>query len=65
MRRRSRASGKLASVRGRKAKTLKAVRHRGPTDTLQKQLNQQTHELEEAQRHLSEALEQQAATSEI
>jgi len=44
---------------------MKAARHRGPTDTLQKQLNQQTHELEEAQRHLSEALEQQAATSEI
>jgi hypothetical protein len=46
-------------------KTLKAVRHRGPTDTLQKQLNQQTHELKEAQRHLSEVLEQQTATSEI
>jgi signal transduction histidine kinase len=41
------------------------VRHRGPTDTLQKQLNQQTHELKEAQRHLSEVLEQQTATSEI
>jgi signal transduction histidine kinase len=57
MRRRSRASSKLANAR--------TARHRGPTDTLQKQLNQQTHELEEAQRHLSEALEQQAATSEI
>jgi signal transduction histidine kinase len=65
MRRRSRASSKLAKARSRKATTLKAARHRGPTDTLQKQLNQQTHELEEAQRHLSEALEQQAATSEI
>jgi GAF domain-containing protein len=65
MRRRSRASSKLANALSRKAKTLKAARHRGPTDTLQKQLNQQTHELEEAQRHLSEALEQQAATSEI
>ncbi|MGB5184753.1 MAG: GAF domain-containing sensor histidine kinase [Xanthobacteraceae bacterium] len=65
MRRRSIASSKLAKARSRKATTLKAARHRGPTDTLQKQLNQQTHELEEAQRHLSEALEQQAATSEI
>jgi signal transduction histidine kinase len=65
MRRRSRASSKLANALSRKAKTLKAARHRGPTDTLQKQLNQRTHELEEAQRHLSEALEQQAATSEI
>jgi signal transduction histidine kinase len=65
MRRRSIASSKLAKTRSRKATTLKAARHRGPTDTLQKQLNQQTHELEEAQRHLSEALEQQAATSEI
>ena len=65
MRRRSIASSKLAKARSRKATTLKASRHRGPTDTLQKQLNQQTHELEEAQRHLSEALEQQAATSEI
>ena len=65
MRRRSRATSKLAKAQSRKAKTVKAARHRGPTDTLQKQLNQQTHELEEAQRHLSEALEQQAATSEI
>src|SRR4029077_5413746 len=65
MRRRSRATSKLAKAQSRKAKTVKAARHRGPTDTLQKQLNQQTHELEEAQSHLSEALEQQAATSEI
>jgi signal transduction histidine kinase len=63
MRRRSRASSKLANALSRK--DLKAARHRGPTDTLQKRLSQQTHELEEAQRHLSEALEQQAATSEI
>jgi exonuclease VII large subunit len=65
MRRRSRASRKLANALSRKAKTLKVAHHRGPTDTLQKQLNQQTRELETAQRHLSEALEQQAATSEI
>jgi signal transduction histidine kinase len=42
-----------------------AAHHCGPTDALQKQLNQQTHELGEAQRHLAEALEEQAATSEI
>ena len=63
MRRRSRASSKLANARSRKAKTRKAARHSGP-DALQNQLNQPTHELGEAQRHLSEALEQQAATSE-
>jgi two-component system, NtrC family, sensor kinase len=65
MRRRSRASSKLGNARSRKAKTRKVARLRGPTDALQKQLNQQTHELGEAERHLSEALEQQAATSEI
>jgi two-component system, NtrC family, sensor kinase len=71
MRRRSRASSKLAKARSRKAQGLKrrkqatAARRRGPTDALQKQLNQQTQELGEAQRHLAEALEQQAATSEI
>src|SRR5262249_58249762 len=68
MRRRSKASGKLAKARSRKAQGLKrrkqatAARRRGPT---QNQLNQQTQELREAQRRLAEALEQQAATSEI
>src|SRR6516225_5123758 len=71
MRRRSRASTKLAKARSRKAQGLKrrkqatAARRRGPTDAFEKQLNQQSHELGEAQRHLAEALEQQAATSEI
>jgi GAF domain-containing protein len=71
MRRRSKASGKLAKARSRKAQGLKrrkeatAARRRGPTDALQNQLNQQTQELREAQRRLAEALEQQAATSEI
>ena len=71
MRRRSRASSKPTKARSRKAQGLKrrkqatAARRRGPTDALQKQLNQQTQELGEAQRHLAEALEQLAATSEI
>jgi two-component system NtrC family sensor kinase len=71
MRRRSKASGKLAKARSRKAQGLKrrkeatAARRRGPTDALQNQLNQQTQELREAQRRLAESLEQQAATSEI
>ena len=46
-------------------KEVKAARRRGPTAALQKQLDQQTRELAEAQKHLAEALEQQAATSEI
>jgi len=36
-----------------------------PAADLRKQLDQQTRELAEAQKHLAEALEQQAATSEI
>src|SRR6516225_6479820 len=70
MRRRSRA-GSNAKARHRKAEMPKrrkqatAARRRGPTDALQNQLNQQTQELREAQRRLAEALEQQAATSEI
>ena len=46
-------------------KEVKAARRRGPTAALQKQIDQQTRELAEAQRHFAEALEQQAATSEI
>jgi exonuclease VII large subunit len=70
MRRRSRASSKPTKARSRKAmpkrrKHATAARRRGPTDALQNQLNQQTQELGEAQRRLAEALEQQAATSEI
>jgi signal transduction histidine kinase len=70
MRRRSRARSKLAKARSRKAmpkrrKDATAARRRGPTDALQKQVNQQTHELGEAQRNLAEALEQQAATAEV
>ena len=46
-------------------KEVKAARHGGPTAAPQKQFDQQTRELAEAQKHLAEALEQQAATSEI
>ena len=43
-----------------------ATRRRGPSAAeLQKQLDQQAGELTEARRHLTEALEQQAATSEV
>ena len=40
-------------------------RHRSPADDLQKQLDGRTRELAEARKHLVEALEQQAATSEV
>ena len=44
---------------------LAAERRRGPTAELQKQLDQRTRQLAEAQKRLAEALEQQAATSEV
>jgi len=45
---------------------LPVTRHRGPTAAdLQKQLGQRTRELADAQKHLTEALEQQTATSEV
>src|SRR5262249_50987987 len=51
-------------LRGRNA--LPVAQHRGPTAAdLQKQLDQRTRELAEAQKHLAEALEQQKATSEV
>jgi len=61
MKKRSRETTKL---KGRNA--LPVARDRGPTGAdLQKQLNQRTRELAEAQKHLAEALEQQVATSEV
>src|SRR5215472_12410317 len=59
MRRRSRASSKLAKARSHKAKTLKAVR-RGSSSVA----NQET-EVARLHRELHEAQEQQAATAEI
>ena len=51
-------------VRSRKAPT--SARHRNLTAAdLQKQLNQRTGELAQAQKHLAEALEQQTATAEV
>src|SRR5215471_4877027 len=51
-------------LRGRNA--LPVAQHRGPAAAdLQKQLDQRTRELAQAQKHLAEALEQQTATSEV
>src|SRR5262249_53096198 len=51
-------------------RTRKLTRRKHPAAArsaanLQKQLDQRTHELAEAQKHLAEALEQQTATSEV
>jgi GAF domain-containing protein len=54
----------VTKLKGRNA--LPVARHRGPTAAdLQKQLDQRTRELADAQEHLAEALEQQAATSDV
>jgi len=58
MRRRSRASSKVANARSRKAKTLKAARRRGSTAGKETEVARLTRELREGQ-------EQQRATSEI
>src|SRR6516164_8894468 len=61
MKKRGRETTKL---KGRNA--LPVARHRGPTAAdLQKQLDQRTRELADAQKHLAEALEQRTATSEV
>jgi GAF domain-containing protein/anti-sigma regulatory factor (Ser/Thr protein kinase) len=62
-----------AAMKTRRHKTTKvkprnpltAEGRRGATAELQKQLDQRTHQLAEAQKRLAEALEQQAATSEV
>jgi signal transduction histidine kinase len=62
-----------AAMKTRRRKTTKVKRRnpvtaegrRGPAAELQKQLDQRTHQLAEAQKRLAEALEQQAATSEV
>src|SRR5262249_29443714 len=65
-------SGAAMKKRGRETTKLKGrnalpvSRHRGPTAAdLQKQLDQRTRELAQAQKRLAEALEQQTATSEV
>jgi len=61
MKKRGREKTKL---KGRNA--LSVTRHRGPTAAdLQKQLDQRTRELADAQKHIAEALEQQTATSKV
>src|SRR5262249_31333027 len=65
------ATGGAAMKKRRRATTqprhaLPLTRHRGPTAAdLQKQLGQRTRELADAQKHLTEALEQQTATSDV
>ena len=59
MRRRSRASRKVATARSRKAKTLKAVRHNSSSAS-----GQET-EVARLTRELHEAQEQQMATAEV
>ena len=59
MRRRSRANSKPANARSRKAKTLKAMRHRSASDS-----GQET-EVARLTRELHEAREQQAATADV
>jgi signal transduction histidine kinase/regulator of replication initiation timing len=59
MRRRSRASSKLANARSRKAKSLKAVRQRSSSPT-----GQET-EVARLRRELDDAQEQQTATAEV
>jgi two-component system, NtrC family, sensor kinase len=61
MKKRGRATAKL---KGREAPTVARNRNLPAVD-LQKQLDQRTRELTEAQKHLAEALEQQAATSQV
>ena len=66
------ATGGVA-MKTRRRKTTKVKRRnpltaegrRGPTADLQNQLDQRTHQLAEAQKRLAEALEQQAASSEV
>src|SRR5262245_8276428 len=58
------ARGKHATDKRRQTATPVRRRRLSPAN-LQKQLDQRTRELAEAQKHLAQALEQQAATAEI
>jgi hypothetical protein len=59
MRRRSRASSKVANARSRKAKTLKAARHSSAS------VASQETEVARLRRELDEARQQQAATTDV
>ena len=66
MRRRSRASSKLANARSRKAKTLRAARNSSTSVARQEtEVAQLRRERDEALEQLSEALKQQTAASEV
>jgi len=66
MRQRSTASSKVAKARSRKAKTLKAVRHRRSLGSnTETEVARLTRERDEALERLSEAFEQQTATSDV
>jgi transcriptional regulator with GAF, ATPase, and Fis domain len=63
MTRRATTGGKAGKARRRNTKS-RQTRHLGSA-TFQKQLRERTHELAESRKQLAEALEQQAATSEV
>jgi hypothetical protein len=66
MRRRSRASSKVANARSRKAKTLETVRHSSSSASGEEtEVARLTRERDEALEQLSEALKQQTAASEV
>jgi signal transduction histidine kinase len=65
MPRRATKSGKAGKAQRPSAKGDKTGRQSSSSTSLRKQLDEKTHELWEAQRQLSEALEQQTATSEV
>jgi hypothetical protein len=65
MKRRATTGGTGGKARRRSTKGRHTVRRSPSSTDLQKQFNEQARELAEARRQLSEALEQQTATSEV
>jgi two-component system, NtrC family, sensor kinase len=70
MRRRSRASSKLANARSRKAqmpkrRNARTVRHRSSAPDQETEIARLTHELAEARKQLTEAQEQQTASGDV